>query len=539
MSNIEIAKEIAKRVSEKGGQAYYVGGYVRDTLMGKVNKDIDLEIYGIPEDELKNILKDVSGNEVSLVGKSFGVYKLNGLDIALPRKEIKTGNKHTDFKVIVDPFMSPKEALKRRDFTMNAILASVLTNDIIDPYNGINDIADKVIRCVDKNTFIEDPLRVYRAAQFAARFDFELDRDLVELCKKIDLSSLSEERVYEEMKKALLKASVDIKDVDAVSSVNYASLSTEEKMIKNNIFSHKGPAKFFWTLKELDQLKTHFKEIDDLIDCPQNPKYHPEGLECNAFEHTMVALNKASSCCNNIDKNHIMDKECFMIGALCHDLGKPITSKYNEEKGRWTNWDHDKAGVEITKEFLRRLKASNKVINYAATMTAEHMKLYNLFNNRQFSPYISNPDLSFSADTMSAKQKKSSRKVLDGLSNLLDEISFTCVCDSAKGGMEDITKIKILTECVLDYSNRIKEMNKTPLIFSDIERFGYVGPVNMIRDVLKEIRKQWLVHDISKDEAIKMVVGSSKYKEYWDSHEEINKDTNEDIDEEEEWEIGN
>ena len=140
---MNIEQLIAQKVDKKGGKTYYVGGYVRDLFLNKKNKDIDIEVHGISEKTLVKILSEV-GKPLSY-GKSFGIYSLEGhnIDIALPRKETKTGKGHKDFKIEVDPYIDIKQAIKRRDFTINAIYKNVLTGEIIDPFNGVKDIKNK------------------------------------------------------------------------------------------------------------------------------------------------------------------------------------------------------------------------------------------------------------------------------------------------------------------------------------------------------------------------------------------------------------
>lgn len=203
---IRIAKIIAEKIRQSGGEAYFVGGFVRDKIMGVKSEDIDIEVHKISPDTLRKILKDtVSYSEV---GKSFGIFILNdyAIDIALPRKDIQTGKGHKDIDVCVDPFLGITEAARRRDFTINSVMENVLTGEIIDHFNGITDIKNKVIRHVDNKTFADDPLRILRAAQFAARFNFKISDETIKLSRSTDLSTLSKERVYEETKKALLKA---------------------------------------------------------------------------------------------------------------------------------------------------------------------------------------------------------------------------------------------------------------------------------------------------------------------------------------------
>lgn len=197
---------LASKVKEKGGRAFYVGGYVRDLLLNIPNKDIDIEVHGIAEKDLVAILNEIG--EVDYYGRSFGIYALRheGIEVALPRSEKVLGTGHRDFEISVDPDMGYKNAALRRDFTINALMMDVLSHEILDYFNGTDDLNKGIIRHVNDVSFVEDPLRVYRAAQFASRFGFKIDERTVELCKGIDTFVLSRERIEEELKKALLKA---------------------------------------------------------------------------------------------------------------------------------------------------------------------------------------------------------------------------------------------------------------------------------------------------------------------------------------------
>ena len=197
---------LASKVKEKGGRAFYVGGYVRDLLLNIPNKDIDIEVHGIAEKDLVAILNEIG--EVDYYGRSFGIYALRheDIEVALPRSEKVLGTGHRDFEISVDPDMGYKNAALRRDFTINALMMDVLSHEILDYFNGTDDLNKGIIRHVNDVSFVEDPLRVYRAAQFASRFGFKIDERTVKLCKGIDTFVLSRERIEEELKKALLKA---------------------------------------------------------------------------------------------------------------------------------------------------------------------------------------------------------------------------------------------------------------------------------------------------------------------------------------------
>ena len=327
-----IEHKIAKIVKEKGGRTYYVGGFVRDKLMGIENKDVDIEVHGISPETLYEILK--SFGEALSFGKSFGIFSLKGydIDIAMPRSERKTGLGHRDFEVQIDPFIGEEKAASRRDFTMNAIMQDVLTGEIVDPFGGQKDISLGVIRHVSDDSFAEDPLRVLRGAQFAARFGFSFAEETLEICRNIDLSFLSRERVEEELKKALLKG--------------------------------KKPSLFFETLRAEDQLRTWFSEVEKCIGIEQDPVYHPEG---DVWVHTMEVLDRAAAF-----REDVSDPYSFMLLALCHDCGKIVTTE--EINGRIHAYGHETEGLPLVSDFLNRIVGENDVREYVLNMVPLHMK---------------------------------------------------------------------------------------------------------------------------------------------------------------------
>jgi tRNA nucleotidyltransferase (CCA-adding enzyme) len=306
--------EIAQTVREAGGRALLVGGCVRDELMGKQPKDWDLEVYGIEPSQVRQLL-DQFGS-VNVVGEAFTVYKLDAhLDVSLPRRERKTGRGHRGFFIEGDPGMTIRDAAARRDFTINAILKDPLSGEIIDPFQGREDLQKKIIRAVATDTFGEDSLRVLRAAQFAARFEFGIEADTVRLCRAIDLSDLPSERIWGEMEKLLLQA--------RRPSIGLGWLHA---------------------LGAIDQL---FPELKALIDVPQDPEWHPEG---DVFTHTLLVADRAREL---IDDLPYPKQVTVMLAALAHDFGKPATTEFID--GRLRSREHEEAGVEPTISFLDKL----------------------------------------------------------------------------------------------------------------------------------------------------------------------------------------
>lgn len=190
-----------------------VGGYVRDKLLNEESKDIDIELYGVSSlDKVEEILQKFGA--INSVGKSFAVCKLKfegyELDFSLPRKDKKIKSGHHGFEVKVYSHLDFKTAASRRDFTINAIGYDVIEKKMLDPFGGREDLKNRVLRAVNLESFGEDPLRVLRAAQFCARFNLHIEHNLYLICKdmvsKNLLAELPKERIFEEIKKLLLKS---------------------------------------------------------------------------------------------------------------------------------------------------------------------------------------------------------------------------------------------------------------------------------------------------------------------------------------------
>lgn len=310
----EQVASLAKRLKDAGGRAMLVGGCVRDKIRGVPVKDWDLEVYGIEPEELEKILSEVG--PVNTVGAVFTVFKLGqDLDVSIPRREQKTSHGHRGFTVEGDPMMSFEEACRRRDFTVNAILEDPLTGEIEDPFHGREDIDRKILRAVDTGTFVEDSLRVLRAVQFAARFGFEIEPATFELCRSINLSDLPKERVWGEIEKLLLQA--------------------------------ERPGDGLRLMYKLGVTNRLFPELQALKGVPQEPEWHPEG---DVDVHTMLVMDEAAKLIGGLS---YPKKVSVMLGAVCHDLGKPATTA--RSNGRIRSLGHDEAGVEPTLSLLDRL----------------------------------------------------------------------------------------------------------------------------------------------------------------------------------------
>lgn len=320
-------RKIASKINQKGGNLYLVGGAIRDELLGVSNHDEDYSVTGISFDEFKEIFP-----ESIVKGKDFPVFLIDGKEFAIARKERKIGLGHNSFDVEIDKKITIEEDLERRDITINAIAKEVLTGKIIDPYKGIEDLKRCIIRAVSDH-FSEDPLRVYRVARFASQFNFKVENSTIKMMSSLknELSSLSVERVYNELSKALLS---------------------------NN------PSIFFDVLKKTNVLGIHFKEVYDLIGATQPIEYHPEG---DAYNHTMIVLDKVAKETINFEDSRKLE---LRFAALVHDFGKGTTPK--EKYPHHIN--HEKRGVELVGLMGRRLNLPKRLIKCGKISCQEHMK---------------------------------------------------------------------------------------------------------------------------------------------------------------------
>ena len=304
-----------------GGRALCVGGFVRDRLLGRASKDLDVEVFGIPQDALLPLLKSLGPStslgtsRVEPVGQAFPVYKLGAIDVALPRRESKTGRGHKGFTVEGDPSMSFDDAARRRDFTINAIGWDPLTDEYLDPFNGRKDLELRVLKLVDPATFPDDSLRVLRALQFAARFELTIDPKTASICSSIPLDDLPAERVWGEFEKLLLQA--------------------------------ERPSIGFALARELGVIHQLLPEMEPLYDCPQDPEWHPEGT---VWVHTLMVIDQARHLNGDLDRPRLA---AVMLGAVCHDLGKPATTALID--GRVRSPNHEGMGVEPATKILDRL----------------------------------------------------------------------------------------------------------------------------------------------------------------------------------------
>jgi tRNA nucleotidyltransferase (CCA-adding enzyme) len=327
---------LAEAIRAAGGRALIVGGWVRDALLGIDAKDLDVEVFGIPADRLKGVLTPFG--RVDAVGEAFTVYKVAGIDVSLPRRESKTGRGHKGFSVEGDPTLPFEDAARRRDFTINAISWDPLTAEFIDPFHGRGDLAARLLRVVDRRTFGDDSLRVLRALQFAARFELTVDEETKRICAAIPLDDLPRERVWGEFEKLLLRA--------------------------------RKPSIGLALALEIGVIDRLFPEINALVGCEQEPEWHPEG---DVWVHTLLVVDQARTRIDDLDRGRAA---AIMLGAVCHDLGKPSTTIFKD--GRIRSPGHEEGGVAPAMRVLDTLNVHTldgyDVRHTVAGLTAHHLK---------------------------------------------------------------------------------------------------------------------------------------------------------------------
>jgi len=330
---------LVDRVAAAGGRALVVGGAVRDALLERPAKDLDLEVYGLDPAALVALVR--TSFRIDLVGRSFGVLKLRDLpvDVSLPRRESKRGLGHKGFEIHCDPAMSVSEAAQRRDFTLNALAWDPRTGAVIDPVGGLADLQAGVLRHVSSR-FAEDPLRVLRAMQMAARFDLTVAPLTVALCRTIEPEGLARERIFDEWRKLVLRG--------------------------------RTPSRGLAFLRACGWLR-QVPELAALEGCRQDPEWHPEG---DVWTHTLHVMDAFAA-------ERVGDPwEDLVVGfaCLCHDLGKPATT-FVDDDGRIRSPNHEAAGEAPARSFLHRLSERSQLVEAVVPLVREHLKPIQLFTS--------------------------------------------------------------------------------------------------------------------------------------------------------------
>ena len=343
MNDLETVRAVAELVRRQGGRALLVGGCVRDGLLNLAAKDFDVECFGIAPDVLRRVLGERF--ELDLVGASFGVMKLHGfdIDIALPRRETKLGLGHRAFEMSYDPSLTIREASARRDFTVNAIYRDPLTNEVLDPWNGREDLARGVLRHVSGH-FAEDPLRVLRGMQFIARFGLTPAPETVGVCRGMQPEGLARERLFEEWSKLLTRGVRISKGLEFLRATGWVR---------------------------------HYPELERLIGCRQDPHWHPEG---DVWNHTLCCLDAFA---RSRDSARGAAEDLIVgLAVLCHDFGKPACTSYDPVRKRIRSLGHDERGVEPTLAFLRRLTCEERILKEVPPLVRYHMRPFVLWKDR-------------------------------------------------------------------------------------------------------------------------------------------------------------
>jgi tRNA nucleotidyltransferase (CCA-adding enzyme) len=349
---------LARDVVAAGGRALLVGGAVRDRLLDRrrgddAALDFDLEVFGIEPEPLRALL--ARHGSLHAVGEAFAVYKLKlsgaeelpAIDVALPRRESKSGRGHRGFTVSGDPHLSVEAAARRRDFTVNAISLDPLTGELVDPVGGVADLERRLLRAVDGRTFGDDSLRVLRAVQLAARLELEIDGETVALCRGIDLADLPAERIWGEVEKWLAKSA--------------------------------RPSLGWWAARALGVIDKLWPECAALVGCEQEPEWHPEG---DVFTHTGLVLNEAAKLALELPRAR---KLTLLLAAIAHDFGKPATTRF--ENGRLRSPGHEGAGVPLAERWLERLNVhaldGDDVRAQVLGLVQHHLAPTHLWNSEQ------------------------------------------------------------------------------------------------------------------------------------------------------------
>jgi tRNA nucleotidyltransferase (CCA-adding enzyme) len=345
-------RRLLERLRDAGGRPFIVGGAVRDALLGLPVKEFDVEVFGLPVEPLKAALAPLGS--VNAVGEAFTVFKLAGLegmegavDVSIPRRDSKAGPGHRGIAVQGDPGLTPAEAARRRDFTINAMLFDPFAGEILDFHGGRRDLDARVLRAVDPSRFGEDPLRALRAVQLAARYGLEVEPATARLCGTMPLAELPAERIFGEIEKLLLKAP--------------------------------RPSLGLRLLREWSLLPQVAPELLPLAGTPQDPEWHPEG---DVWIHTLLAVDQAVPLVADLDPPRAL---AVMLAVLCHDLGKPSTTQF--EDGRLRSRGHEEAGRQPTLSLLDRWNVHTRngydVRAQVLALVGNHLKPGQLYDDRE------------------------------------------------------------------------------------------------------------------------------------------------------------
>jgi tRNA nucleotidyltransferase (CCA-adding enzyme) len=339
-------------------RAWIVGGFVRDALVGRFTFDVDMEVHGLPADRLEHVLRDEFGERLHTVGRSFGVFKIHvgeqiDLDVSIPRSDSKVGVGHRGFAVTGDPYMGLKEAARRRDFTVNAMAFDPLGGALVDPWEGVGDLRNRVLRAVDEERFRDDPLRVWRGVQFVGRLGLTVApstfASMKDMVARGELRELSRERVTGEIRKLLVEGD--------------------------------RPSAGLELARALGILRADFPELEAMAGCPQEAEWHPEG---DVFIHTGMVVDRAVQVARR-EEWGFSDSERLHValGCLLHDVGKPLTTATAMRKGieRIVSPGHETAGEEPARAVLGRLTFGEDAERAVLAIVKWHALPYHLYRS--------------------------------------------------------------------------------------------------------------------------------------------------------------
>lgn len=335
---MDVFAEIVEKIVQMGGQALLVGGAVRDKLLGRPVEDRDVEVYGMAPQQLIELLSEFG--DVDCVGRSFGVIKLSvdgeEIDFSLPRRESKAGAGHKGFIIEPDPSMTPYEAARRRDFTINSMAIDLATGAWLDFFGGKRDFKRGILRATSEK-FREDPLRVLRGMQFAGRFGMTVEEETARMARSLreEYAHLAVERIWEEWWKWAVKSVKPSCGLCFLMDVGWLSLY---------------PALF------------------NLVGLRQDPEWHPEGT---AWRHTLLSVDAAAEIAQR-DELSEEDRAVLIFSVLLHDVGKAVTTAEAPD-GRIRSEEHGQEGVRIAQEFLESIGAWTRIVETVLPLVREHM----------------------------------------------------------------------------------------------------------------------------------------------------------------------
>lgn len=331
----EIVQRIVHAVHQDGGEAYYVGGYVRDELLGRESSDLDVEIRGLSADHVDRLLRRYT--DVKLVGQNFGVFDLVDVpdcQVSLARRDSQVGPGHADVVVKTDENISLAEAASRRDLTVNAIYRNAITGELLDPVGGLQHLREGILHPVSEH-FGEDPLRAIRAFRFAAQLEMRFSDELDRVVRQQDLSRLAQERYGKEFRKLLL--------------------NSRRPSVALQLLYDTGISRFI-------------PEIHALKDVPQEFEWHPEGPVCR---HTMMVVDEAAGRRHAFESDE--DRLLLMWSALAHDFGKPIVTEFDAERNQIRSPGHDEAGVEPARQMMLRFGYGQEFADRVGRLVLTHL----------------------------------------------------------------------------------------------------------------------------------------------------------------------